>query len=186
VDVRIIAATNMELLALAQQGKFREDLYHRLDLFRVKLPPLRDRGDDVVTLAEELLARVSKRYGLKPQTIPEEGRARLRKHSWPGNVRELAHEVERAIVFGEDRALSFSHLAPGSAATGGSNENWLRPGFVFPESGFSLEAAIDHLVAMAVNQSGGNVSAAARLLGVSRDVVRYRLKGQKDEPTSGE
>jgi DNA-binding NtrC family response regulator len=180
VDVRIIAATNADLRSLAQTGKFREDLYHRLDLFRVKLPALRERGDDIIALAEELLARVSKRYGLKPPTIPEEGRTRLRSHPWPGNVRELAHEVERAVVFGEDRGLHFAHLG-GSADGGDAATSWMRAGFVFPESGFSLEAAIDHLVGQAVKQTDGNVSAAARLLGVSRDVVRYRLKGGKEE-----
>ena len=136
-------------------------------------------------LAEELLARVSKRYGLKPAPIPEEGRARLRAHPWPGNVRELAHEVERAVVFGEDRGLYFGHLAGGVAGADGSL-SWLREGFVFPDTGFLLETAIDQLVAQAVKQTDGNVSAAARLLGVSRDVVRYRLKGGKDEPKNGE
>jgi DNA-binding NtrC family response regulator len=186
VDLRIIAATNADLLWLSQQGKFREDLYHRLDLFRVKLPPLRERGEDIVVLAEELLGRVSKRYGLKSTTIPEEGRARLRAHAWPGNVRELAHEVERAIVFGEDRGLLFAHLGSTGGSHGDTSLNWLRTGFVFPESGFSLEAAIDHLVAQAVRQTDGNVSAAARLLGVSRDVVRYRIKGLKEEMPAGE
>jgi two-component system, NtrC family, response regulator AtoC len=184
VDVRIIAATNADLLTLAQAGKFREDLYHRLDLFRVKLPALRERGEDIITLAEELLARVSKRYGLKPVTIPEEGRARLRGHPWPGNVRELAHEVERAVVFGEDRGLLFGHLGSGGGADAATS--WLRAGFVFPETGFSLEAAIDGLVQQAVNQTEGIVSAAARLLGVSRDVVRYRLKGGKDAAKAGD
>ena len=184
VDVRIIAATNADLLVLAQAGKFREDLYHRLDLFRVKLPALRDRGEDIITLAEELLARVSKRYGLKPVAIPEEGRARLRGHPWPGNVRELAHEVERAVVFGEDRGLLFGHLGGGGGAEAATS--WLRAGFVFPETGFSLDVAIDALVAQAVRQTDGNVSAAARLLGVSRDVVRYRLKGSKDTVKAGD
>jgi DNA-binding NtrC family response regulator len=185
VDVRIIAATNADLLVLAQAGKFREDLYHRLDLFRVKLPPLRERGEDIVVLAEELLARVSKRYGLKPATIPEAGRARLRLHPWPGNVRELAHEVERAVVFGEDRGLHFAHLLGGGDLPANDGTGWLRGGFVFPESGFLLESAIDELVQMAVRQAEGNVSAAARLLGVSRDVVRYRLKTNRPPAENG-
>jgi DNA-binding NtrC family response regulator len=183
VDARIIAATNADLNALVAAGKFRDDLLHRLDLFRVRLPPLRERGNDIVVLADELLARVSRRYGQKPPPIPPEGRARLLAYRWPGNVRELAHEIERAVVFGGERGLAFAHLA-GDAA-GSPSANWLRPNFVFPESGFSLETAIDEIVTRAVRQANGNVSAAARLLGVSRDVVRYRLKGTKDE-TSGE
>lgn len=185
VDARIIAATNADLNTLVANGKFREDLLHRLDLFRVRLPPLRERGQDILLLAEELLVRVSRRYGQKPPAIPPEGKERLLRHRWPGNVRELAHEMERAVVFGGERGLSFAHL-------GASNENgqpalsWMRPGFVFPESGFSLEQAIDEIVTQAVAQAGGNVSAAARLLGVSRDVVRYRLKGGKSSAETGE
>ncbi len=176
VDARIIAATNADLGTLVREGKFRADLLHRLDLFRVRLPPLRERGNDIVVLAEELLVRVSRRYGLKPMPIPAEGRARLLAHRWPGNVRELAHEIERAVVFGGDDGLAFAHLERGNAAAGGSA--WLRADFVFPEAGFSLETAIDEMVERAVRQAQGNVSAAARLLGVSRDVVRYRLKGK--------
>jgi DNA-binding NtrC family response regulator len=181
VDARIIAATNMDLNEQVANGRFREDLLHRLDLFRVRLPPLRERGQDIVTLAEELLTRVCRRYGMPLKTIPPEGRARILTHPWPGNVRELAHEIERAVVFGGEDGLLFKHLAGSGATPGGE---WLRPGFVFPENGFSLESAIDHLVQHAVQQAGGNVSAAARLLGVSRDVVRYRLKG-KDVGTDG-
>jgi len=183
VDARIIAATNADLSALAVTGKFRDDLLHRLDLFRVRLPPLRDRGNDILVLAEELLGRVGRRYGQKVPPIPTEGRKRLLAHRWPGNVRELAHEVERAVVFGGENGLTFGHLAGGAEA---GKSSWLRPDFVFPESGFSMEAAIDELVAHATRQADGNVSAAARLLGVSRDVVRYRLKGQRDGEKLGE
>ena len=110
----------------------------------------------------------------------------LRAYRWPGNVRELAHELERAVVFGGERGLNFGHL--GGTPTTGSAENtaWMRPGFVFPESGFSLEAVIDRIVAQAVQQAEGNVSAAARLLGVSRDVVRYRIKGGGNAGKVGE
>src|SRR5688572_13932660 len=151
VDARIIAATNTDLMALVMAGNFREDLLHRLDLFRVRLPPLRERGNDIVVLAEELLARTSRRYGQKLQTIPPEGRSRLLAHRWPGNVRELAHEIERAVVFGGERGLTFSHLAASSDA-GSGDPKWFRSDFVFPESGFSMETAIDELVLHAVKQ----------------------------------
>jgi len=186
VDVRIIAATNADLRELVRAGKFREDLLHRLDLFRVSLPPLRERGPDIAALAEALLARVCRRYALKPAAIPAAGQERLRAHRWPGNVRELAHEIERAVVFGSDLGLEFAHLSAGGATGTGAAAGWLRPGFVFPENGFLLESAIDEFVAHAVRQAGGNVSAAARLLGVSRDVVRYRVKGGQERPKLGE
>ena len=186
VDSRIIAATNADLGVLVTAGKFREDLLHRLDLFRVRLPPLRERGNDILVLADALLARVCKRYGQKPPVIPPEGQSRLLAHAWPGNVRELAHELERAVVFGGERGLNFGHLG-GTQATGSAEYTaWMRPGFVFPESGFSLEAVIDRIVAQAVQQAEGNVSAAARLLGVSRDVVRYRIKGGGNAGKVGE
>ena len=160
---------------------------HRLDLFRVRLPPLRERGKDIIVLAEELLARVSRRYGQKAQPIPAEGRARLLAHRWPGNVRELAHEIERAVVFGGDQGLLFNQLAaPAGGGPGNGTSSWIRSDFVFPESGFSMEAAVDELVMHAVKQADGNVSAAARLLGVSRDVVRYRLKGGRESEQVGE
>ncbi|MDP3072159.1 MAG: sigma-54 dependent transcriptional regulator [Opitutaceae bacterium] len=184
VDARIIAATNADLGVLVAEGKFRADLLHRLDLFRVRLPPLRERGHDIITLAEELLARVCRRYGQKASPIPVEGRQRLLAHRWPGNVRELAHEIERAVVFGGASGLAFAHLNGGENAGGAMD--WMKPNFVFPPSGFSMEIAIDELVALAVKQADGNVSAAARLLGVSRDVVRYRLKNGQENPSNGE
>jgi two-component system response regulator AtoC len=186
VDARIIAATNADLGELVSAGKFREDLLHRLDLFRVRLPPLRERGNDIIALADALLARVCKRYGQKAPAIPAEGRARLLAHPWPGNVRELAHELERAVVFGGERGLAFAHLGRAQNIGDDVSSSWMRAGFVFPESGFSLEAAIDAIVLKAVQQAEGNVSAAARLLGVSRDVVRYRLTGGGTPPKSGD
>jgi DNA-binding NtrC family response regulator len=174
IDARIVAATNADLRALVAAGKFREDLLHRLDLFRVRIPPLRERGDDIVVLAEALAARIAKTYRLPVRAIPPLGRTRLRAHAWPGNVRELAHEIERSLVFDEDELL-FSSLAaavPKQEADGGL----VGPRFRIPESGFSLEATTDALIRRALEQTDGNVSAAARLLGVERDFVRYRLK----------
>jgi DNA-binding NtrC family response regulator len=185
VDARIIAATNMDLNTLVTEGKFRADLLHRLDLFRVRLPPLRERGRDIIVLASELLARVSRRYGLKTPQIPAAGREQLLAHRWPGNVRELAHEIERAVVFGGATGLAFSHLGDGSGAAANAM-SWMKPDFIFPPTGFSMETAIDELVALAVKQADGNVSAAARILGVSRDVVRYRLKDKHDHHAVGE
>jgi two-component system, NtrC family, response regulator AtoC len=176
VDVRVIAATSCDLKELVTQGRFREDLYQRLDLYRVCLPPLRERGDDVLGLADTLLGLACRRHRLPLKTISEAGRRRLRAHAWPGNVRELAHELERALVFEEGEQLELwqlANLVPAGELTGA--EGWFNPGFTFPAQGFDLEAAINHLIHRALNQTGHNVSAAARLLGVSRDYVRYRL-----------
>ncbi|HUG09674.1 MAG TPA: sigma-54 dependent transcriptional regulator [Opitutaceae bacterium] len=176
VDVCVIAATSVDLREQVKEKKFREDLLHRLDLFRVAMPPLRARGADIASLAKELLARTCRRYGLPMRTIPKGGRDRLSRHTWPGNVRELEHELERAVVFGEPDALEFANLAHEGESRLGAFD--LRS--PIPPEGFVLDELIDELVRKAIQQTGGNVSAAARLLSVTRDFVRYRLK-QKDE-----
>src|SRR5439155_1604396 len=114
VDVRVMAATNRDLRSLVAQGLFREDLLHRLDLFRVRIPPLRERGDDIVKLAEVFTRRLCRKHRLPVKKISPAGRDRLRAAPWPGNVRELAHELERAVVFEEARELDFAHL-PGAS-----------------------------------------------------------------------
>jgi transcriptional regulator with GAF, ATPase, and Fis domain len=183
VDVRVIAATNRDLKELVAQGQFREDLYHRLDLYRICIPPLRARGQDILTLAELLMRRLCRRHRLPTRKITPAGAQRLRSHRWPGNVRELAHELERAIVFEESEELSFQHL-PDGAGNGSSppatSTALPGPDFVIPPTGFSLDDTIRRLVHLALRQAGGNVSAAARLLGVTRDYVRYHLSERKE------
>jgi transcriptional regulator with GAF, ATPase, and Fis domain len=180
VDVRVIAATNRDLKQLVSEGRFREDLFHRLDLYRVRIPPLRERGEDLLALAELLRDRLCDRHRLPRKAFSAAGRRRLAACPWPGNVRELAHELERAIVFEDSAELHFDPLAahaPGGDAP--SHEGWFNPSFRFPEQGFDLEKALRHLIDHALRQTGNNVSAAARLLGVTRDYLRYRLADQK-------
>jgi DNA-binding NtrC family response regulator len=185
VDVRIVAAANRDVRRLAAEGAFRADLYHRLDLFRIVIPPLRERGDDVARLAGELLGRIAARHRVPVRTLSATGRRRLLGYGWPGNVRELTHELERALVFEDGPELDLDSLmgagggVPAAASPGGSatpaGDDWFRPDFRFPDSGFSLEDAILRLIRHALDQCDGNVSAAARRLGVSRDYLRYRL-----------
>lgn len=202
VDVRVITAANRDLKDLVREGRFREDLYHRLDLFRIVLPPLRERGTDVLRLAEALVARLARRHRLPVRRPSELGQRRLLAYGWPGNVRELAHELERALVFEDGDQLNFDQLMGASGSlppvpaevlslpapapmTGG---DWFNPSYHFPDQGFSLEEAILRLIHHALAQTHGNVSAASRLLGVSRDYLRYRLGGWKEgaKSTSGE
>ena len=184
VDVRVIAATHQDLKQLIVNGKFREDLYHRLDLYRLSIPPLRVRGHDVIKLAELLIEQLCRRHRLPKRSVTDAGQRRLLAHGWPGNVRELSHELERAIVFEDSTELNFEHLQAGSA-TGAppalSPSDWFNHGFTFPAQGFLLEEAINRLIQHALQQTGNNVSAAARLLGVSRDYLRYRLSPQKPD-----
>ncbi len=199
VDVRVIAAANQNLRTLVAQGTFRADLQHRLDLFRLSIPPLRDRGADLLALADALMVGIAARHRLPVRAVSETGRRRLLGYGWPGNVRELAHELERALVFEDGDALNFdsllgagggaSEMAPASpgvssalvAGVPGTPDSWWNEAFRFPEQGFDLEAAILHLIRKALEQSGGNVSAAARRLGVSRDYLRYRLVPKGDQ-----
>ena len=179
VDVRIIAATNRDLQQLVASGKFREDLYHRLDLYRIRIPPLRERGDDIVALTDLLTQQICQRHQLPKKPMSAIGRQRLLAYSWPGNVRELAHELERAIVF-EDSAELDLHLQQPGSGVAQAPSGWFNAGYVFPHQGFVLDEAIDGLIHHAMKQSGNNVSAAARLLGVTRDYLRYHLANRKD------
>ena len=189
VDVRLVAATNQDLQQLVIAGKFREDLYHRLDLYRVTIPPLRERSADILKLAELMISRLCQRHRLPVKKISAAGQERLLAYLWPGNVRELAHEVERGIVFEESETLDFPQLrATGRPLTTSAKEanDWFNENYRFPPEGFVLEGAINRLIQHALKQTEDNVSAAARLLGVSRDYIRYRLAGQKVPDAGGD
>jgi two-component system, NtrC family, response regulator AtoC len=189
LDVRVIAASSRDLREMVKTGGFREDLMHRLDLYRVVLPPLRERGEDVVELARLILGRLCRKHRLPVRVLSTTALQRVRGYAWPGNVRELAHELERAVVFEEGEELELSQLPGGTEGESGplaEMEGWLNPSFMFPPVGFRLESAINELIGRALGQAGQNVSAAARLLGVSRDYVRYRLGGKRGRSESGE
>ncbi len=185
VNVRLIAATNKDLRQLAMSGEFREDLYHRLDLLRLRIPPLRERGGDILRLAKQLLKGLAERYRVEKPVISKAGETRLTHYPWPGNVRELAHELERSIVLGDSRELDFARLHKGAELARDSRHestppsDWQEKDWTIPETGFDLEETIDRLIGIALEQTGGNVSSAARLLGVKRDYLRYRLSGKR-------
>src|SRR6185436_4951578 len=184
VDARVVAATHRDIRELIAQGQFREDLYHRLDLYRVVIPPLRERGQDILKLAELLMERLCRRHRLPRRTITPAGSEALLRYPWPGNVRELSHELERAIVFTEGDQLSFPQLRAGGGGNASESQDakdWLNRQFQLPTEGFRLEEAIERLIQLALKETDNNVSAAARRLGVSRDYLRYRLSGEKPE-----
>ena len=177
VNVRIIAAANQELSNLIEQGAFREDLFQRLDLLRIKIPPLASRGKDIFELANHLLISLAQKYTLPLPKIDPSSKAALLQYTWPGNTRELLHELERAIVMHErNELLTFNFNR--NEATSLNSKDWLNPSFHFPEEGFELEKEMLRLINMAIRQSNGNISEAARMLGVPRDYIRYRLKKQ--------
>ena len=184
VDVRLIAASLLPLEQLVREGHFREDLYHRLNLLHVQIPPLRDFPEDLPALAEHLLEGLRKRYRLPEAGITPAGQARLAAARWPGNVRELLHELERALIFADTGHLDFAHLASGAPQEGPASHKpdtarLLNPLWQLPEEGFALEEQLQTLsqtvIEAALAAENGNVSAAARRLGVSRDFIRYRI-----------
>ncbi len=145
-DVRLIAATNRELRQLTANGAFREDLFHRLDLYRVTLTPLRQRGQDILKLAELLIQRLCRRHRLPAKGVSTSGKQRLLSYPWPGNVRELSHELERAIVFEDHDELAFDNLqSPIDPAKPMESAAWLNPSFSFPRKAFPWNRPSAHL-----------------------------------------
>ena len=168
VDVRIIAATHVDLGAAVQRGAFREDLYYRLSVIPIHLPPLRERGDDVVLIAEHFLRTLSEQYGMRPPPVTPELKRALVAHPWPGNVRELRNSLERALLLGDDR-IDPADLFP--AGPGAGSTAALGGAIPFPATLAEIERAAAFAT---MERVGGNKSAAAETLGISRSRL-YRL-----------
>jgi transcriptional regulator with GAF, ATPase, and Fis domain len=115
VDVRVVSATNRDLEAMLRAGTFREDLYYRLNVFPIRVPPLRERGDDVVRLAAAFADRCAKKAGRPPVALTDDDARRLSAYAWPGNVRELQNVIERAVVISRDGVLDLGRALPDSA-----------------------------------------------------------------------
>jgi DNA-binding NtrC family response regulator len=213
-DIRFLAATNRNLATMVQEGKFREDLFYRLNVFPLVIPPLRDRPDDIIPLTEHFLARFCREMGRKPPRIAPSAEQALLSHRWDGNVRELQNTIERAVILmdgpeltadilhidmlarlrdlGKSRSISQTgpSLGPEANATpavntpataasarsaaAAANQRW-HP-FRIPEVGFDLENHEKELIQQALERSKGNKTAAARLLGLTRATMRYRLE----------
>jgi DNA-binding NtrC family response regulator len=171
VDVRIVAATHRSLEDQVRAEHFRADLYFRLRIVELKVPPLRERGEDVIVLARRFLDRHAARYGRGRVTLSPAAEGLLRRHRWPGNVRELRNLMEQAVLLsaGEVLAAEDLHLSPVTVATAA-------PAAVPPEAGMRLEDAERSLLVGALQKTGHNVTQAARLLGITRDTLRYRME----------
>lgn len=166
-----VAATNRDVEQMVADGALRSDLYYRLNVLPLQLPPLRARGEDAVLIAEHCARQIGRRYGLSSVTFSADAKVRLRDYAWPGNIRELRHLVERAILLAGGGVLdAASLLMPGSAPAtpGGSALDAL--------TGLTLDAAEKLLIEHALRETGNNVSEAARKLGVTRMTMRYRMK----------
>lgn len=181
LNVRVIAASNRDLKKESSENRFRLDLYYRLSVIQLDIPPLRDRGDDVLLLADYYIQQLSekKRMTHKIKGLSPEVQKIFKSYEFPGNVRELRNIIERALILEDhdlvtteylpaDLALS-TKFQPGAVSTGTFN-------FVLPEGGVPLEDVELQLVQQAMERTNGNLTHAAKLLNVSRDQIRYRLK----------
>ncbi len=191
MDVRIIAASNRDLRAESESNHFRLDLYYRLSVIQIDLPPLRERGDDVLALAKYFITGFNKSLRKRVRGLSPEVEAIFRNYHWPGNVRELRNVIERVLIL-EDTDMITSIWLPrdlirdererGRDGLGthmadlSSTHKPIVPGFILPDSGVELEKVELSLVQQAMDRSGGNQTKAAELLGISRDQLRYRLK----------
>ena len=179
IDVRILAATNRDLERDAQHDRFRKDLYFRLAVILLRLPPLRERGDDIPLLADHFLRHYSAKYGRDVRQINAQARGLMRAYPWPGNVRELSHVIERAVLWSQGDTLDVEHLslstpggaggAAGAPATGGATS-------APPADPLDLTQWERTLIEKALAEANGNQTRAAQLLGITRDTLRYRLK----------
>ncbi len=199
LDAGVVAATNRDLPQEVKQGRFREDLFFRLNVVPIHIPPLRERREDIPLLAVSFIERFNKEFGRKVSGISAEAEALMQLHAWPGNVRELKNVIERVMILESDDVIRAAHLPPEIRALAGSlaqADPSLPEGapssltgpslpsiplpegcpFQLPEEGVDLERSERGLVIQAMNRTAGNQAAAARLLGISRYALRNRLE----------
>ena len=192
VDVRMISATNRNLEKMIEDGEFREDLYYRLNVFPINLPPLRDRLDDIGALVGHFIAKFSRQMAVVAAPASAEALAKLREYNWPGNVRELENIIERAMILAKGAPLNTSHLDFGRRAVSHAATPTPAPAHPgtgpFPAVGVSaladdgkslaerlLDSERKEIIA-AVEKSRGNIASAARTLGINRSTLYYRLR----------
>jgi len=200
VDVRVIAASNRDLEKAVRETQFRQDLYYRLAIIAIFIPPLRDRKEDILPLVEFFIDRYNRRFKKSIRGVTSETRNLLMSHNWPGNVRELRNAIERGMIL-EDESLLRPVYLPFSVGESGGRTLFERtsaaeggkklpngrslPRLFIPEGGTSLEELEHSMVELAMNQANGNQTNAAKLLDISRDALRYKLKkfglGRADE-----
>jgi transcriptional regulator with GAF, ATPase, and Fis domain len=172
-EVRVIAATNRDLAAAMARGTFREDLYYRLHVFEIRMPPLRERPDDIPPLLEAFVDEIGRQVGRPAAGVSREARDKLLAYPWPGNVRELRNAVERAVILAEGGLITSEHLP---MSIGAPTLRAAAPTDILPPGGIDLEAVESGYVKRALEQAGNNKSKAARLLGLTRAQLYSRME----------
>ena len=179
VDVRVIAATNRKLDDEVRQGRFRDDLYYRLNVLPIALPPLRERPKDIPLLLNYYVDVFNAEFKRRVQEVAPDAMARLQTYGWPGNIRELRNAVERAMLLSEGKLLTIEDFPITS-----DNRGRLTERVELPASGIDLDQLERSLVMQALQRSGWNQTRAAALLGLNRDQIRYRIEKFKLERAS--
>jgi len=175
VDSRVIGATNRDMEGMVADGTFRSDLYFRLHVVPIAIPPLRERSEDVAPLAAHFVAQLSQDLRRRPTVLTQEALAVLEAYDWPGNVRQLKNVLERVMILEDASEILPRHLPPEILAGRGnvSGADRILP---LPSEGVKLEEVERDLIEQAMTRTDGNVTKAATLLGISRDTLRYRLE----------
>lgn len=184
IDVRVIAASNRDLKYESTEGNFRLDLYYRLSIIQVEIPPLRERGDDILLLANYYIEKTNhkRKSSNKLRGLAKQTEKIFKNYEWLGNVRELRNVIERASIL-EDSNLITTEYLPADMLGGNSYLNNASD-FSLPAEGIPLQEVELELVRQAVERTGGNLTQAAKLLDISRDQLRYRLKKDEETDTS--
>jgi DNA-binding NtrC family response regulator len=187
LDVRVIAASNRDLKTESEAGRFRPDLYYRLSVIQIEIPPLRERGDDVILLSQHYISHFNERLRKHIKGLSPEVAETFQSYSWPGNVRELRNVIERVMILEEGDVITTAYLprglAPYDSTIVAKPDASAGPiaGFHLPPEGLVLDELEMSLVKQALERSRGNQTRAAELLGISRDQLRYRLKKLEEE-----
>ena len=167
IDVRLICATNADLHKRVTEGSFRQDLLYRINTIELRIPPLRERGEDILLLAEHFLTKYNRKYHKEAKGLTREAKNKLLKYNWPGNVRELQHTLERAVILSENNLLRPNDFFFPHTTAGNDNEN-------IPE--LNLEKLERKAIEQALKTSCGNMSRAAELLGITRFTLYRKLE----------
>ena len=175
VDMRLIAATNRNLERMVRDKTFREDLYYRLNVVPIQMPPLRERQGDIALLANHFLAQFNREFRRRLRGISPDGLRKLVSYPWPGNVRELRNVIERAVLLNESDWVSESDIILGRASFNVPPES-LGEKVLLPQEGCTLAEAEESLVRQALNRSDWNQTRTGALLGITRDQVRYKME----------
>ncbi len=175
VDVRIITATNKDLLKLKEEGKFREDLFYRINAASIRIPPLRERPSDIFPLTKYFMQKYNEEFHKNVKKISKGVEDFLGNYNWPGNIRELKNVIERAMILGEGDVLLMEDL-PIEILGQASRQGGVIEGIRIPPEGISMEKVEEALVRQALKMTNGNQTKASKLLDISRDALRYRMQ----------